>query len=161
MPLAANPGPPRVRLGQPGEVWAFDVDGTLIGSIRSNVLRPGAPELLAHLRAGGVTCVLWSAGGDDYARRMAVAHRIDEWFAAFHAKRERSHDARYTVGHFGRQHRPDVFVDDAPNDLPASSTVMEVPQFMGGNPADRALWNLLAQLERGATPGRDRVTTIR
>ena len=32
---------------QPGGVSAFDVDGTLIGSIRSDVLRPGAvPQLI-------------------------------------------------------------------------------------------------------------------
>ena len=57
--------------------WAFDVDGTLIGSIRSDRLRPGAAELLAALVERGVTCVLWSAGGDEYAARKAREHGID------------------------------------------------------------------------------------
>lgn len=39
-------------------VWAFDVDGTLIGSIRSGVLRPAGCELLTALAARGVLAVL-------------------------------------------------------------------------------------------------------
>lgn len=143
-----------MRLVRPGHVWAFDVDGTLIGSIRSEILRPGAPELLVRLGALGVTCVLWSAGGGDYARRMAAAHRIDTRFAAFHAKGGRDAEARYTTDHFGEHHRPDVFVDDSPSDLPAHCTVLAVPQFMGGNPADGALWTVLAWLGTAAVQQR-------
>ena len=57
-------------------VWLFDVDGTLVGSVRSDRLRPGAQELLNELDGRGVTCVLWSAGGAAYARRMAQQHGI-------------------------------------------------------------------------------------
>ena len=51
-------------------VWIFDVDGTLIGSIRSEITRPGALELLTALRDRSDICLCWSAGGDTYAREM-------------------------------------------------------------------------------------------
>lgn len=127
--------------------WAFDVDGTLIGSIRSDRLRPGAVELLAALSDRGLTLVLWSAGGAAYAERMAHAHGIAHYFTAFYAKAERGPDARYLVDHLSEGHRPQVFVDDSPIDLPSGAAIVEVPQFLGGNPADQALWELLADLD--------------
>lgn len=128
-------------------VWAFDVDGTVIGSIRSDVLRPGVGDLLVELRARGVRCVLWSAGGDMYAHRMAEAHGIGHHFDAFYAKRERGPDGRFAVEHFSRVDRPTVFVDDVPDEVPAEGRVVAVPQFMGGNPADRALAGILRDIE--------------
>ncbi len=127
--------------------WAFDVDGTLIGSIRSDRLRPGAAELLAALVARGHTLVLWSAGEAAYAERMARAHAIAEYFTAYYAKADRGVDARYRVDHFHPSHRPAIFVDDSPIDLPLDATVAAVPQFLGGNPADQALWQVIADLD--------------
>jgi phosphoserine phosphatase len=129
-----------------GAVWAFDVDGTLIGSVRSDVTRPGAGALLDELCRRSVTCVLWSAGGEEYARRMARSHGLDQAIAAYYAKRDRDALSRYVVDHFADHHRPDVFVDDAPRDVPGDATVVPVPQFIGGNAADRVLWGLLAEL---------------
>jgi hypothetical protein len=129
-----------------GSVWAFDVDGTLIGSIRSDVLRPGANELLEALGWLGVSCILWSAGGKDYAQRMAERHGIAEAFVAFYAKDVRDVHSRYTVVHVASEHRPHVFVDDVPTDLPSDVPVLSVPQFMGGNPADTAFSSVLEQL---------------
>lgn len=126
-----------------GEVWAFDLDGTLIGSIRSDRLRPGAVELLSVLRARGATCVLWSAGGADYARRQASAHGIAEHFDGVYAKSGRSADGRYAIDHFDRAHRPTCFVDDVPGDLPAGAEVVVVGQFFGGNSGDRQLERVL------------------
>ena len=127
-------------------VWAFDLDGTLIGSIRNDRLRPGARELLAGLAERGVTCVLWSAGGAAYAERKARQHGIADSFAAFYAKAERDHDQRYRVDHFAPEHLPDVFVDDSPRDVTSGARVIRVPQFMGGNDADRGLRDLLELL---------------
>ena len=127
-----------------GQVWVFDLDGTLIGSIRSDRLRPGAAALLSTLRARGATCVLWSAGGVEYATRQAGAHAIDHHFAAVYAKLDRGLDGRYRVDHFEPAHRPTVFVDDVPDDLPIDAEVAVVGQFFGGNAGDRQLDRLLA-----------------
>lgn len=124
---------------RPGAVWAFDVDGTLIGSIRSDILRPGAAELLHALAEAGVTCVLWSAGGAEYAAHMAARHGIDRNVAICYGKEHRNHSAKYVIDHFEPEHVPDVFVDDVPLDMPDGSTVLGVPQFLGGNPADSTL----------------------
>jgi phosphoglycolate phosphatase-like HAD superfamily hydrolase len=130
----------------PGGTWAFDVDGTLIGSIRSDVLRPGATDLLERLRHRGITCVLWSAGGGQYARRMATLHGIESLFEAFYSKGERDARGRYTTDRLAARHRPDVFVDDMPVDLPVGATVVTVAQFLGSNQADRALWEVMDRL---------------
>ena len=120
-------------------IWAFDVDGTLIGSIRADVLRPGAAELLAAVRDRGITCTLWSAGGAEYARRSAERHGIAGHFEAFYAKGERGLGGRYSIDHFHRDHRITTFVDDSPVDLPLGAHVVTVSQFLGGNGADDAL----------------------
>jgi hypothetical protein len=54
---------------------------------------------------------------------------------------------RYVVDHFDLAHRPDVFVDDSPADLPLDARVVSVPQFIGGNTADRALFDVLDALD--------------
>jgi phosphoglycolate phosphatase-like HAD superfamily hydrolase len=135
-------------------VWAFDVDGTIVGSIRSDVLRPGAAELVRTLGRRGVQCVLWSAGGADHARRMASRHGIDHHVVAYYGKERRDGDGRYELDHFAPAHRPDVLVDDAPTDLPASATVIAVPPFLGNNPADAALLVLLERLDDHDVPSR-------
>lgn len=129
-------------------VWLFDVDGTLVGSVRSDRLRPGAQELLNELDGRGVTCVLWSAGGAAYARRMAQQHGIVGFFDGFYAKLERDDADRYGVDHLEPRHRPDVLVDDSPLDLPSIGTIVGVPQFIGSNASDRALLDVHADLDR-------------
>jgi long-chain acyl-CoA synthetase len=128
-------------------IWAFDLDGTLIGSVRSEQLRPGAVELLDALAARRVVCVLWSAGGATYARSKARDHGLDGRFVAFYTKALRDVSARYVVDHFDIAHRPDVFVDDSPIDLPVDARVVSVPQFIGGNVADRFLFDVLDDLD--------------
>lgn len=126
--------------------WLFDVDGTLIGSIRSDRLRPGVRELLVALAARDVQCILWSAGGGGYAERKAREHGIAHHFAAFYPKLDRDSGARYLLDHLDAEHRPDVFVDDSPEDLPARGRVVAVSQFFGSNRADRALLDLVDRL---------------
>ncbi len=129
-------------------IWAFDVDGTLVGSIVNTRLRPGATELLADLAGRGVTCVLWSAGGRDYAQRVASAHGIDGCFVGFYGKELRDDNGRYRVDHLDHAHRPDAFVDDSPIDMPNGAYVVAVAQFIGNNPADRGLHAVLDELDR-------------
>lgn len=130
---------------RPGSVWAFDVDGTLIGSVRSDIVRPGAPELLLALGRRGVHCVLWSAGGEDYAERIAARHGFV--VVATYAKRERDARGRYTTDHFPPHHHPHLFVDDSPSDLPDDIAHIAVAQFIGGNRADRVLWSIIDDIE--------------
>jgi len=54
-----------------GDVWVFDLDGCIVDSLTGSSLRPGTVELLEGLRRAGVTTVLWSAGGADYATKRA------------------------------------------------------------------------------------------
>ena len=76
----------------PDDVWLFDVDGTLIGSIRSDWLRPGALELIELLKTSDTTLVAWSAGGAEYARRMLAQFDMARVFIAFYHKDQRGAD---------------------------------------------------------------------
>ena len=126
-------------MNHPDSVWVFDVDGTLIGSVRSDILRPGAMELLDRLRDAGATLVLWSAGGADYAKNVLAQFHIDHYFAAFYNKDRRGPDGRYRVDHLRPEHRPGTLVDDYPGDVPDGPRVIGVSQFLGGNPHDLGL----------------------
>ena len=126
-------------MNPPDSVWIFDVDGTLIGSVRSDTLRPGAMQLLDRLRDAGATLVLWSAGGADYARSMLAQFRLDHYFAACYSKDRRGPDGRYVVDHLRPEHRPGTLVDDYPGDVPDGPRVIGVSQFLGGNPHDVGL----------------------
>lgn len=133
--------------GHRAAVWAFDVDGTLIGSVRSDRLRPGAVALLDALLARGVNPVLWSAGGASYAEQMARLHGIESRFVAFYGKELRGPDGRYVTDHFDADHLPHVFVDDVPIDLPRQARVVAVAQFLGGNDSDGVLTALTTGLD--------------
>ena len=126
-------------MNHPDAVWVFDVDGTLIGSVRSNTLRPGVLELLDTLTIANTTLVLWSAGGAEYAQRMLAKFQADHYFSAFYAKEQRGDDGRYLIDHLQPEHRPGTLVDDYPEEVPVTDRVIHVPQFLGGNPNDNGL----------------------
>ena len=128
-----------VGVNDPDAVWVFDVDGTLIGSIRSDRLRPGAAELLETLSQNGTTVVVWSAGGADYARRMLAQFDLERHFCAYYDKNLRGSDGRYLIDHLAPEHRPGTLVDDYPHEVPEVGRVIGVRQFLGGNPADTGL----------------------
>lgn len=128
--------------------WAFDVDGTLVGSIRSDVLRPGTAGLLSRLADRGIGVVAWSAGGAEYARRLLAEHGVADSFVAFYDKGQRDIDGHYSIDHLDPVHRPSVFVDDSPVDLDPAALVVGVAQFMGNNPSDTALIQLTADIDR-------------
>lgn len=126
-------------MNPPDDVWVFDVDGTLIGSIRSDRLRPGVEELLEILRARGSTLVVWSAGGAEYAERMLAQFDLAHYFSAFYDKDARGPDGRYVVDHMLPEHRPGTLVDDYPREVTERGRVIGVRQFLGGNPLDSGL----------------------
>ena len=121
-------------------MWVFDVDGCIIDSLTGTSLRPGARELLEHLRADdGARVVVWSAGGADYAERRAHDLGVGHLADAFHSKDERDGDSRYRTDHFLPDPSTAVFVDDRPEDLPVGARVIAVSPYLAANPHDRGL----------------------
>lgn len=127
-------------------VWAFDVDGCLVDALTGGSLRPFARSVLEHLRASGTTVVLWSAGGCEYARRRAEMHGIDDLVHAFYDKDERDTDGRYVVTHLAVAHRPDVCVDDQPDELPTHVEPVAVMPYLAHDPHDRGLAPVLDRI---------------
>jgi long-chain acyl-CoA synthetase len=139
-----RPGPARGIGG--AAIWAFDVDGCLVDSMTGTSLRPGALEALSLLRADGATVLLWSAGGRKHAMSRAselgFAHLID----SVYAKEVRGADGRWSTANLPPEHQPDVFVDDWPDEAPATARLVAVPPYIAPNPHDRGLAPLLAEL---------------
>lgn len=119
--------------------WVFDVDGCLIDSLTSSSLRPGARELLVHLRERACTLLLWSAGGAEYAQERAAAHAVADLFHAFHAKDGRDAQGRYRIDALPVSLADAVFVDDRPEDLPVGADVVAVSPYLSYTPHDRGL----------------------
>jgi hypothetical protein len=71
----------------------IDVDLTLVDS--NGGILDGAREGLERLKAEGCHLFLWSSGGADYCRKIAVLYRLTELFEGYTAK-------------------PDIIVDDMP-----------------------------------------------
>lgn len=126
--------------------WAFDVDGCLIDSVTGASLRPLAREVLEALHAQGVTLVLWSAGGGEYARRRAEEHGIDDLVHAYYDKDARSDDGRYVTHHLAAEHQPSVCVDDQPEEMPVHVDVVGVVSYLAPDPHDRGLAPLLERV---------------
>jgi long-chain acyl-CoA synthetase len=120
------------------EVWVFDVDGCLIDSLSGSSLRPGASQLLVHLRRSGCTVLLWSAGGADYAELRMQPHGVDTLFDGFHDKDVRDSDGRY-IPSFLTDPLAAVFVDDRPEDMPVGAEVVTVSPYLSDTPWDRGL----------------------
>ncbi|MCW2620918.1 MAG: hypothetical protein JWL64_520 [Frankiales bacterium] len=131
------------------EVWAFDVDGTLVDSMSGSSLRPYALELLTVLHERGVTLVLWSAGGREHADAMSLRHRFGHLFAAVYDKGDPDAAGRLPTAHLPARHVPHVVVDDRPEEAPAGTRVVAVPGYVSPDPTDRGLVPLLG-LERAA-----------
>lgn len=121
------------------DTWVFDVDGCLIDSLTGTSLRPGAADLLAHLRSRACRVLLWSAGGADYARERARAQSIDKLFDGFHGKDERDANGRYLTGELGVHIATTVFVDDRPEDMPVEADVVAVSPYIAPLPHDHGL----------------------
>jgi long-chain acyl-CoA synthetase len=120
------------------DCWVFDVDGCLIDSLTGTSLRPGARELLEHLTGSGRRILLWSAGGDRYARERAEQFAVDGHVSGYFAK-----EGRDAVGCYRTEHLPAggrrVFIDDRPEDLPDPLEVIPVSPYLSEDPHDRGL----------------------
>jgi hypothetical protein len=119
-------------------VWAFDLDGCLVGAVLATSLRPRARELLERLRGNGITVVVWSAGGDAYARRIAEDVGIADLVDAYYSK-TRGADGRWVLEAFAPAHLPTLCVDDEPASLPAEVPALAVSPYLGTNRHDRGL----------------------
>jgi hypothetical protein len=141
-------------MNHPDAVWVFDIDGTLIGSVRSDRLRPGARELIGVLRERGTTVVAWSAGGADYAERMLARFDLHRDFSAFYAKEARGPCGRYLIDHLPPEHRPGTLVDDYPDEVSDHGRIIRVRQFLGGNPTDTGLAEAIGLARQAANAHR-------
>jgi hypothetical protein len=127
---------PAVRSG--ASAWVFDLDGCLIDSLTGTSLRPGAMELLEHLgRSNRV--VLWSAGGDGYARDRAKQFGVDRHVSGYFSKDGRDDDGTYRTGHLALDTCSAVFVDDRPEDLAIDLDVVAVSPYLAPDSHDRGL----------------------
>jgi long-chain acyl-CoA synthetase len=120
------------------ELWVFDVDGCLVDSLTGTSLRPGAVELVTHLRRRGCSVLLWSAGGAEYARQRAAEHGVASLFDGFHGKEVRDQTGRYIPG-FVVDLGTTVFVDDRPEDMPLGANVVAVAPYLVDDRHDRGL----------------------
>lgn len=119
-------------------VWAFDLDGCLVGAVLATSLRPLARELLERLREDGTTVVIWSAGGGAYAHRIAETVGIAELVDGYYAK-ARGSDGKWALEVFPPEHRPAVCVDDEPASVPSTVQTIAVSPYLGSHPHDRGL----------------------
>jgi long-chain acyl-CoA synthetase len=123
------------------DCWVFDVDGCLVDSLTGSSLRPGTREILEQLSQRGSLVVLWSAGGDTYARARAEAFGVDHLVSGFYAKDGRDPDGSYRTAQLPLPPATNstVFVDDRPEDLARALDVIAVSPYLSDDPHDRGL----------------------
>ncbi len=113
------------------------MDGCLVDSLTGTSLRPGARAILEHLGAERRRVVLWSAGGDTYARARAEELHVDHLVDGCFTKDGRDADGCYRTSHLGLGGRRAVFVDDRPEDLAPGLDVLAVSPYLANDPYDR------------------------
>jgi long-chain acyl-CoA synthetase len=121
------------------DCWVFDVDGCLIDSLTGTSLRPGARDLLEHLAQNGRRIILWSGGGDAYARARAEEFGVDHLVSGYFAKDGRDAGGRYLTAPLPLRDRQAVFVDDRPEDLAHDLDVLAVSPYLSDDPHDHGL----------------------
>jgi phosphoglycolate phosphatase-like HAD superfamily hydrolase len=135
-------------------VWAFDVDGCIVDSLTGGSVRPGTVEILERLRAEGHVVVLWSAGGSTYAQGRAEQHGFAHLINAAYGKLARDADGRWSMADFAADHRPEVLVDDRPEDAPRALEVIGVSPYIAPDEHDRGLDRVLPLLSH-VTPAEE------
>ena len=130
--------------------WAFDLDGCLVGMLAPGDLRPLARELLESVRASGMTVVVWSAGGAEYASRIAAQVGIGHLVDGFYDK-VRGGDGKWRLDVFLPHHVPVVCVDDDPEGVPDGIRVLAVAPYLGRRPQDRGLEPILREIRAPRT----------
>jgi phosphoglycolate phosphatase-like HAD superfamily hydrolase len=145
--------PPGGETSVAADCWVFDVDGCLIDSLTGTSLRPGARELLDSL-AGRARVLLWSAGGDTYARARAEQFQVDHLVNDYFSKEGRDAKGCYLTTHLPLGPGRVVFVDDRPEDLDEELDVLAVSPYLSDDPHDRGLRAVARQAELSSSPGR-------
>jgi long-chain acyl-CoA synthetase len=137
--LASDDPTALAPLTSTADCWVFDVDGCLIDSLTGTSMRPGARDLLEHLARHGHDSILWSAGGNAYARARAEEFGVDHLVSGYFAKDGRDVDGHYLTAHLPLPERQAVFVDDKPEDLAHDLDVLAVSPYLSDDPHDRGL----------------------
>jgi long-chain acyl-CoA synthetase len=161
-PADAEPGEVAADTGG-DSTWVFDVDGCLVDSLSGTSLRPGARELLAHLKPGH-RVFLWSAGGDEYARARAAQFGVDDLVDGYFAKDGRDADGRYLTAHLPLVAGRSVFVDDRPEDLADVLEVILVSPYLVDDRFDRGLdkvWTAVPSVAEHRRPAQGHFRTAR
>lgn len=129
--------------------WVFDVDACLVDSLTGTSLRPLAEPLLERLRALGVHTVLWSAAGQEYARRRADQVGVDHLFDGFLGKVAQDAEGRWCCSEvLDLGHGHVTFVDDRPHELGECGRTIGVNPYLAPRPHDRGLAPVLELVER-------------
>ena len=145
--------PPGGETSPAADCWVFDVDGCLVDSLTGTSLRPGARELLGSL-AGRARVLLWSAGGDTYARARAAQFQIEHLVSGYFSKDGRDADGCYLTTHLPLGAGRVVFVDDRPEDLANALDVIAVSPYLSDDPHDRGLQAVARLAGLSRWPGR-------
>jgi phosphoglycolate phosphatase-like HAD superfamily hydrolase len=134
------------------DCWVFDVDGCLVDSLTGTSLRPGARELLDSL-AGRSRVLLWSAGGDAYARARAEQFQVDHLVNGYFSKEGRDVRGHYLTTHLPLGAGLTVFVDDRREDLSGELDVVAVSPYLSDDPHDRGLRAVARRAGLSSSPG--------
>lgn len=119
--------------------WVFDVDGSLVDSLTGTSLRPRTRTLLDHLVKRGNRVLCWSAGGQAYAAGRIAQFGLDTVVVGCFGKDRRDESGFYVTTHLPLGAGPTVFVDDRPEDISPSLTVLAVQPYLANDPHDRGL----------------------
>lgn len=93
---------------------AFDVDGTLIDNTKD---KPVANERIRSLLIvlssfKNIKIIVWSGGGELYARQCAAAIGIDHYVDAYYDKNHVGIDSESSRHRFDSPIEPDIAIDD-------------------------------------------------
>ncbi len=138
-PERASSAPAPAPAPASADCWVFDVDGCLVDSLTGTSLRPGARAVLEHLAREGHRIILWSAGGDQYARARAEQFGVHRLVSGYFSKEDRADDGSFRTEHLLLTGSCVVFVDDRPEDLGRDLDVMAVSPYLSDDPHDRGL----------------------
>jgi long-chain acyl-CoA synthetase len=125
--------------------WLFDLDGCLVDSFGGTFLRPLARELLTAVVSTTGQAEIWSAGGAEYAERVANRVGIADLVSAYWEK-DRGSDGKWAIP-FDHSGYKIVCVDDQPDGVPAVAERIVVFPYLGQNDHDRALQRVIERVK--------------
>jgi hypothetical protein len=97
--------------------------------------------------------LLWSAGGDAYARARAEQFQVDHLVNGYFSKEGRDAGGCYLTAHLPLGPGRVVFVDDRPEDLAGDLEVIAVSPYLSDDPHDRGLRAVARRAGLPPSPG--------